>query len=186
MTQGKKPFAVGFIGRSGSGKTTLSEKVLAELVRRGRRVAAIKDAHHGVDLDRPGKDTWRYREAGASRVILRTAERWAVMSETPEGPVSIEELISLAGEADIILIEGFKHEGSFPRIEVRRREAAKEPPLAERGGLKNPPVAVATDFEEPGFEGIPRLSLNAPQAVADFIEDLMSGETAREIRHGSF
>lgn len=186
MTQGKKPFAVGFIGRSGSGKTTLSEKVLAELVRRGRRVAAIKDAHHGVDLDRPGKDTWRYREAGASRVILRTAERWAVMSETPEGPVSIEELISLAGEADIILIEGFKHEGSFPRIEVRRREAANEPPLAERGGLQNPPVAVATDFDEPGFEGIPRLSLNDPQAVADFIEDLMSGETETEIREGPF
>ena len=100
-------------------------------------------------------------------------------AETPDGPVSIEELISLAGEEDIILIEGFKHEGSFPRIEVRRREAANEPPLAERGGLQNPPVAVATDFDEPGFEGIPRLSLNDPQAVADFIEELMSGALAK-------
>ena len=91
MISRKKPFAVGFIGRSGSGKTTLAEKVLAELVRRGRRVSAIKDAHHGIDLDRPGKDTWRYREAGASRVILRTAERWAVMSETPGGPAPLAE-----------------------------------------------------------------------------------------------
>lgn len=173
MTELHRPFALGFIGRSGSGKTTLAEKVLAELVRRGRKVAALKDAHHGIDLDRPGKDTWRYREAGASRVILRTAERWAVMAETPEKPASVDELIELAGDADILLIEGFKHEGSFPRIEVRRREAAGEPPLISCGGLDAPPVAVATDFDEPEFKGIPQLSVNDPQAVADFIEALI-------------
>ena len=164
------PFVVGFIGRSGSGKTTLAEAVLRRLVARGWVVAALKDAHHGVDLDRPGKDTWRYREAGASRVVLRTAERWAVLVETPRAPASVEALIAETGEADIVLVEGFKHEGSFPRIEVRRRAAAAEPPLALEGAQ---PAAVATDFEEPGLEGVPRLDVNDPDAVADFIEALL-------------
>lgn len=168
-------FVIGFVGRSGAGKTTLATAVARELVRRGRRVAALKDAHHGIDLDRPGKDTWRYREAGAMRVILRTAERWAVMGETPGGAEPVGNLLALAGDAEIVLVEGFKHEGRFPRIEVRRRAASREPPLLgadaapeARAGL----VAVATDFEEPGFEGTPRLDVDDPAAVADFIEAL--------------
>ena len=84
-TETKKPFVMGFIGRSGSGKTTLAAAVLRILAARGWRVCAVKDAHHHIDLDTPGKDTWRYRESGASRVILRTPERWAVLTETPEG-----------------------------------------------------------------------------------------------------
>ncbi|MDO5531958.1 molybdopterin-guanine dinucleotide biosynthesis protein B [Sutterella sp.] len=165
----RKPFCIGLLGRSGAGKTTLGSQVLAALTRRGLRVVALKDAHHGVDLDKPGKDTWRYREAGAERVILRTAERWTVMSETPEGPPPVEMLIALAGDADIVLIEGFKHEGDFPRIEIRRSAVSDAPPISTPD---HPPAAFATDYRFEGFEGVPRLDVNDPEAVADFIEAL--------------
>ena len=133
-TETKKPFVMGFIGRSGSGKTTLAAAVLRVLAARGWRVCAVKDAHHHIDLDTPGKDTWRYRESGASRVILRTPERWAVLTETPDGAPGIDELLKETGDADIVLVEGFKHEGSFPKIEVRRQAAADRPPLVQEFG----------------------------------------------------
>ena len=123
-TEVKKTFVMGLIGRSGSGKTTLAAAVLRILAARGWRVCAVKDAHHHIDLDTPGKDTWRYRESGASRVILRTPERWTVLTETPQGAPGIDELLKETGDADIVLVEGFKHEGSFPKIEVRRQAAA--------------------------------------------------------------
>lgn len=103
-TETKKPFVMGFIGRSGSGKTTLAAAVLRILAARGWRVYAVKDAHHHIDLDTPGKDTWRYRESGASRVILRTPERWAVLTETPEGAPGIDELLKETGDADIAFL----------------------------------------------------------------------------------
>lgn len=164
-----RPFAVGFVGRSGSGKTTLASAVLRILAGRGWRVAALKDAHHQIDLDTPGKDTWTYREAGATRVILRTPERWAVMAETPAEPASIDDLLREAGDADFILVEGFKREGRFPKIEVRRSAAASAPPLIREIGQV---IAVASDFDEPEFAGLPHLDVNAPEAVADFIEAL--------------
>ena len=141
-TETKKPFVMGFIGRSGSGKTTLAAAVLRVLAARGWRVCAVKDAHHHIDLDTPGKDTWRYRESGASRVILRTPERWAVLTETPDGAPGIDELLKETGDADIVLVEGFKHEGSFPKI------------------------------DEPDFAGVPKLDINRPEETADFIEGL--------------
>ena len=116
------PKTVGFVGFSESGKTTLATRVAAELTRRGFRVAALKDAHHGFDMDKPGKDSWRYREAGASQVIVRSDRRWAMLVETPEQP-SVEELLARFSDVDVILVEGFKNEGAFPKIEVRRRGA---------------------------------------------------------------
>ena len=176
-----QPFVIGFVGRSGAGKTTLASQVAKELVSRGWRVVALKDAHHGIDLDRPGKDTWRYREAGAMRVILRTAERWAVMSETPQGATPVEELLKLAGDAEIVLVEGFKHEGAFPRIEVRRQAVANEPPLFGSNAPQEARaklVAVATDFDEPEFVGTKKLDVNDPKAVADFIESMRAQRCA--------
>lgn len=161
-TETKKPFVMGFIGRSGSGKTTLAAAVLRILAARGWRVCAVKDAHHHIDLDTPGKDTWRYRESGASRVILRTPERWAVLTETPEGAPGIDELLKETGDADIVLVEGFKHEGSFPKIEVRRQAAA------------------ASDFDEPDFAGVPKLDINRPEETADFIEGLALAAGAKK------
>ena len=138
---------MGFIGRSGSGKTTLAAAVLRVLAARGWRVCAVKDAHHHIDLDTPGKDTWRYRESGASRVILRTPERWAVLTETPDGAPGIDEPLKETGDADIVLVEGFKHEGSFPKIEVRRQAAADRPPLVQEfGGRINLAAATLTSL----------------------------------------
>ena len=118
------PKTVGFVGFSESGKTTLATRVAAELTRRGFRVAALKDAHHGFDMDKPGKDSWRYREAGASQVIVRSDRRWAMLVEMPEQP-SVEELLARFSDVDVILVEGFKNEGAFPKIEVRRRACSR-------------------------------------------------------------
>ena len=118
------PFVVGFVGFSGAGKTTLATRVTAILAVRGLKVSALKDAHHGVDLDKPGKDTYRYREAGAAEVILRTAERYAILVETPETVMLDELLARVRPDADVVVVEGFKHEGDFPKIELLRGEAA--------------------------------------------------------------
>lgn len=162
------PKTVGFIGFSGSGKTILATQVAASLTRRGFRVAALKDAHHGFDMDKPGKDSWRYREAGASQVIVRTDARWAMLVETPQ-QASVDALLQKFEAVDIILVEGFKNEGAFPKIEVRRASCSKSQPLL--AATHDDVVAVATDWDEPGVS-VPRLDINDIEAVADFIESL--------------
>lgn len=166
----KRPFVVGFVGRSGVGKTTYAEAVVRILCGRGWRVGALKNAHHGFDMDKPGKDSWRYREAGAAAVLVRSDRRWALLAEAPESP-SVEALLDNFKNFDIVVVEGFKHEGSFPKIEVRRRSASQEPPLATDIPTL---AAVAADFEEAAFpKALPRLDLNEPAEAADFIETLM-------------
>ena len=124
--------AIGFIGYSNTGKTTLIEKLIPLLRARGLRVSAIKNAHHGFDMDRPGKDSYRYREAGAGQVLIATGLRWALLSETPLAPASLDELIGRLDPCDLVIIEGFKSEGQIPRIEVRRN-ANTEPPIFPPG-----------------------------------------------------
>lgn len=163
------PFVVGFIGRSGVGKTTFAEQVVAELASRGFSVGVLKDAHHGFDMDRPGKDSWRYREAGARAVLVRSDRRWALLRETPERE-PVESLLKQFEGFDFVIVEGFKYEGGFPKIEVRRSGASSELPLGNAVGVL---AAVATDFEEPAFApSLPRLSLAHPAEAADFIVDL--------------
>ncbi len=160
-------FAVGFVGSSGAGKTTLMEKVLAALVARGLRVSAVKSTHHDTDVDKPGKDSWRFRKAGASEVILAGRERWALMRETPEAEVTLAELLSRLASVDIVLVEGFKSEEGIPRIGVARKAFGKPlPPSREY-------VAVATDDEMLELPaGAVRLPVDEPEAVADFVEQL--------------
>ena len=110
---------------------------------------------------------WRYREAGASQVIVRSDRRWAMLVETPEQP-SVEELLARFSDVDVILVEGFKNEGAFPKIEVRRRACEANPRLSL---MHDDVVAVASDFEEPD-ERVPRLDINDPAAVADFVVSL--------------
>lgn len=177
------PFAVGFVGFSGAGKTTLATRVAAILAARGLKVSALKDAHHGVDLDKPGKDTFRYREAGAAEVILRTAERYAILVETPE-TVSLDELLArVRPDADMVVVEGFKHEGDFPKIELLRGEAADAVASGRRTPLYPTDeriVAVAVDRPfAPVREAVDVLDANDPQAVADYCLKLRAAREAR-------
>ena len=160
-------FAVGFVGPSGVGKTTLMEKVLARLVSRGRTVSAVKSTHHDTDLDSPGKDSWRYRTAGAKEVVLAGDKRWALMRETEGQKVSLQEILSRMDAVDIVLVEGYKGEEGIPRILVPRKNCAQA--LRMLPGV----AAIATDAPNPEIpEGLAPLDINSPGAVANFVVTL--------------
>ena len=164
-----------FSAYSGSGKTTLLEKVIPELRQRGLRIAMIKHTHHKVDLDSPGKDSYRMREAGANPVMIASKKRWALMFENEHDPHDLHdepqlmELVTQLNPAmfDLILVEGFKHE-PIPKIEIIRRGVEK-PPLHPND---NTFIAIASDLFEIDTE-LPVLNLNNPSAIADFISDWM-------------
>jgi molybdopterin-guanine dinucleotide biosynthesis protein B len=155
----------GIAGWSGSGKTTLIEKLIPQFTARGLSVSVIKHAHHGFDLDRPGKDSFRHREAGASQVLMLSSDRWVLMRELRGQPEpSLDEQLRLLRPSDIVLIEGFKA-AAVPKVEVFRPANGK-PPL----WIDNPHVvAVASDhlLECP----LPRLPLDDAAKIADFILD---------------
>lgn len=163
--------AIGFIGYSNSGKTTLIEKLIPIFRARGLQVSAIKNAHHGFDMDRPGKDSFRYRNAGAGQVLIATAVRWALLTETPQRSASLDELLDELAPSDLVIIEGFKSEGAIPRIEVRRlpeRASSVEPPIFPRDANV---VALATDHAVD--TALPVLDLNDPDKIAAFIVTLL-------------
>jgi len=151
-------------GRSGAGKTTLLVEVIGRLRARGFRVATAKHDPHGhASFDTEGKDTWRHRSAGAETVVLVGPRTIACVSDLEAEP-SLEAVRDrFAGGADILLAEGFKRT-SHPKIEVARKAVGTDLVLAQDPWL----VAVATDFETDA--GVPRLDLNDPDAVADFVE----------------
>ena len=153
----------GIAGYSGSGKTTLLEKLIPQFTARGLRVSVIKHAHHGFDIDRPGKDSYRHREAGASEVLLSCNDRWALMHERrDESDVTLDELLARLAPCDLVLIEGFKQE-PIPKLEVYRPENGKPPLFPERSDI----VAVATDAEI--ATSLPRLALDDVAAIAGFV-----------------
>ncbi len=153
---------LGFVGNSNAGKTTLIEKLLPLFRARGLRVSAIKHAHHGFDLDRPGKDSDRYREAGAGQVLIATAQRWALLTETPR-PATVDELLAQLAPCDLVLVEGFRSDGAFPRIEVRRT-TSREPALWPNDAHV---IAVAADHAVETT--LPVLDLNDAAKIAGFI-----------------
>lgn len=157
----------GVAGYSGSGKTTLIEQLIPRLTARGLKVSVIKHAHHSFDIDRPGKDSWRHREAGASEVMLTGGERWALLHESRGAPEpSLEEYLSHFSPCDLILVEGFKHE-AVPKLEVHRPANGKPPLWPENPHV----VAVATD--EPVKTHLPVLDLNDVDAIATFVIDTL-------------
>jgi len=154
---------LGIAGYSGSGKTTLLEKVIPLLIQRGLRVSVIKHAHHNFDIDRPGKDSFRHREAGAHEVLLASGHRWVLMHELrEEAEPSMEELCARLSPCDLVLIEGYKF-SAIPKIEVHRAVTG-HPPL-----YPNDPniIAVATDSDE--TLPVTNLDIDDPQQVADHI-----------------
>lgn len=161
----------GIAGGSGSGKTTLIEKLIAVYVQRGLRVSVIKHAHHGFDLDRPGKDSWRHREAGATQVLMLSNDRWVLMHEL-RGRVEpgLDEQLHLLGDTDLVLIEGYKAV-AVPKIEIVREGYEKPPIWPENPHI----VAVATDQKDFACT-LPCLPLNNPVVIADFILNYIEQE----------
>jgi molybdopterin-guanine dinucleotide biosynthesis protein B len=154
----------GLAGWSGSGKTTLMTALIPELVSRGVTVSTIKHAHHAFDVDQPGKDSWRHREAGAQEVMVASQNRWALMHELRGAPeLSLDELAARLSPVDLLLVEGFKRH-PHPKIEVYRSSLRK--PLLH----PDDPfiVAIASDDKLPALS-LPRLSPSDPAAIASFI-----------------
>ena len=153
---------IGLAGWSGSGKTTLITKVLPVLIKRGLKISTLKHAHHGFDLDQPGKDSFMHRAAGASEVIISSAKRWAVLHELREEPEwDMPALLKKIAPVDLVLVEGYKRE-SFPKIEIYR--VANGKPLLH--GEDKFIVAVASDTQLPDVT-LPVIDLNDIDAVAD-------------------
>ena len=154
----------GLAGWSGSGKTTLVTRLLPELTARGLAVSTVKHAHHSFDLDQPGKDSWRHREAGASEVLIASERRWALIHEHRGAPEpALDALIGQMTPVDLLLVEGFKR-GRHDKLEVHRAAVAK--PLL----CHDDPhvVAVASDVPLAGL-AVPCLALDDVAGIARFI-----------------
>jgi len=158
----------GLTGWSGSGKTTLMTRLIPELTGRGFSVSTIKHAHKSFDIDRPGKDSHRHRQAGATEVMIGSASRWALMHElrdAPEPPLAA--LVARMSPVDWLLVEGFKRQ-PHPKLEVYR-QALGQPLLAEgTDAAVDGIAAVASDVPLKGLAR-PVLDLNDPAAIAAFI-----------------
>ena len=153
---------IGLAGWSGSGKTTLITKVLPVLIKRGLKISTLKHAHHGFDLDQPGKDSFMHRAAGASEVIISSAKRWAVLHELHEEPEwNMPDLLKKVAPVDLVLVEGYKRE-SFPKIEIYRVANGKPLLHSEDKFI----VAIASDTPLPDVK-LPVIDLNDIDAVAD-------------------
>jgi molybdopterin-guanine dinucleotide biosynthesis protein B len=163
---------VGFAGYSGSGKTTLVEQLIPALKLRGLRVSVVKHAHHKFDIDQPGKDTWRHREAGAFEVIAASSQRLALMREFEQpAELSVHHLIAhLYTGVDWVLVEGFKS-SDLLKIEVWRAPTQGYSGMPARYPDDDFVVAIATDapqsLPEPTLR--PVLDLNDVDAVADYL-----------------
>ena len=164
----------GIAGHSGMGKTTLLERLVPEFARRGLVVSLIKHSHKSIEIDRPGKDSFRLREAGCKEVLLLGDGRWALMHElrgASEPPLTY--LLERLQECDLVLVEGFK-DGDFPKLEVWRAALGKAPLWPAWPGI----VAIAHDGELPRLGSAsaitlaplpPGVALSDISAIADLV-----------------
>jgi molybdopterin-guanine dinucleotide biosynthesis adapter protein len=159
---------VGFAGYSGSGKTSLVERLIPALKLRGLRVSVVKHAHHNFDIDHPGKDTYRHREAGAFEVVVASSRRLALMREfEQDASLSVHHLLAELYEGvDWVLVEGFK-QSNLLKIEVWRADAGQPARYPDDDFI----VAIATDSPDrlPAETLRPVLDLNDPDAVAQWL-----------------
>ncbi len=160
----KLPKAFGITGYSGSGKTTLLESLIPRIVARGYKVSLIKHTHHRFDIDQPGKDSWRLREAGCSEVMLLSDQRWVLMHEMRGAPPPrLEEQLALFADCDLVLVEGFK-QAPLPKLEVHRPANGKPPFFAS-----HPENIVAVACDEAIDAPVPVLPLADHDAICAFI-----------------
>lgn len=155
-----------FAASSGTGKTTLLKKLIPLLNERGIRPGLIKHTHHDMDVDKPGKDSYELRKAGAAQTIVASQKRWALMTETPDqNELDLYYLASRMDESslDIILVEGFKHE-SVPKILLYREGFSQ---TSDELIIDNHVIAIASDIEL--STSLPVLDINHPEQLADFI-----------------
>ncbi|MHB8138444.1 MAG: molybdopterin-guanine dinucleotide biosynthesis protein B [Deltaproteobacteria bacterium HGW-Deltaproteobacteria-1] len=155
---------VSIVGKSNSGKTTLLEKIIADLVGRGYRVATIKHNRHGFNIDHEGKDSYRHKQAGAHTTVVSSPHQIAIIQDVDRDQTFAEIRDNYIREADIILTEGFKV-NDYPKIEVFRSELKRELISKKEDGL----IAVASDVKL--AVDVPCLDINDAKAIADFIEN---------------
>jgi len=158
---------IGLAGWSGSGKTTLLTKAIPRLVARGLKVSTLKHAHHDFDIDQPGKDSYRHRQAGAFEIVIASDRRLAKIREYEQlAEPTVHQLIAELVECDWVLVEGFKH-ADLPKIEVWRAATGKQANYPTDPFI----VAIATDSPErlPEPTARPVLDLNDPAAAAAFL-----------------
>lgn len=154
----------GLAGWSGSGKTTLLTHLLPALLQRGLAVSTIKHAHHEFDVDQPGKDSYRHREAGAVEVMVASSRRWALMHELRgAAEPALEELLQHMSPVDLVIVEGFKR-ATLPKLEVYRPALGKPLLALDDKDI----VAVASDMPLAGL-ALPCLALDDAAAIAAFI-----------------
>lgn len=158
----KKTLAI--CGYSSSGKTTLLAKVIPLLVEQGFKVATLKHTHHDVELDIPGKDSYKLRKAGSLQTIVACDNRYALICETPNKPADLQTLINQFSDVDIILVEGFKDE-QIPKI-ICHRSSVKKPFFIDDFTL-----AIASD--EPLDAFLPILDINNPLQLIEFIKSYL-------------
>jgi molybdopterin-guanine dinucleotide biosynthesis protein B len=153
----------GFAGYSGSGKTTLIENVIPVLVGRRLRVSLVKHAHHAFDVDLPGKDSYRHRQAGAGEVMLTSAKRWILMHENADQPEpELPEQLRCMSTCDIVLVEGFKKQ-PIPKLEIHRK--AHGVPLL----FGDDPYIVGIATDEDLDTELPQFRLDDYAALAAFV-----------------
>jgi len=162
---GLQPPAVAFVARSGTGKTTLITSLIAELKSRGYSVGAVKHGPPNFKIDRPGKDSYRFAEAGADSTLVCSDNKLALVKQYRQAPPIEQVLADYFPDVDIILVEGFK-QADLPRIEVYRGD--DDTRLLSRGEARHPNLlAVATDREIQ--VDVPQLDLNCPEEIVDFL-----------------
>jgi molybdopterin-guanine dinucleotide biosynthesis protein B len=155
---------IGLACWSGSGKTTLITKAIPRLIARGQKVSTLKHAHHGFDVDQPGKDSFFHRKAGATEVIISSAKRFAVLHELRDEPEwDLPALLTRISPVDLVLIEGFKRD-KFPKLEIHREANGK--PLLQPDDPHI--VAIASDRRLPAAK-VPVLDLNDIEAIVDLL-----------------
>lgn len=152
----------GVIGWKNAGKTGLMERLVAEITGRGFRVSTVKHVHHDVDLDQPGKDTFRHRQAGAEEVVLASAHRFALMREHRGPEPELAQVLARLAPVDLVLVEGYKRD-PHPKIEVWREVTGH--PLIQPGDSLVRAVATDATLTLP----VPVLDLNDSAQVADFL-----------------